>query len=417
MKADRWIAMGVAGLFVTGPVWGNAVKNLDLRDMQGFADAPVVHVYSSSGEKWDKVDGNRSTHIRLGFDAECRFHGKNGKAYEGEFEVPGFELLGNVSPPKTGWPIQFADEVTADLRWTGGAPGFDPAKVCNAELDKRLATQPGTNRYELLAKGFSVDYAGAVTAVYRLTCWATGLGKTVWRKPNPAKVNVRVVCDPSAKAEAKIPAPEPKPEPKKAKLASAVKSVQLKLNTTDYRGKCPAPIKVDAAITLNYPAEIKYRYLGDHGHQSPVFTLKKKNKGGTWNLAPWLRNIKPLPAAGKLATPGMKHGADYQGWMKLRILSPVDMSSKTVHFKVSCHKAPPVAPGGLQMPGSRPQPKLPKLRTGGQVSQPAGGKKKPREIVIVGSKAKKDADKEKKGATVIRPLRPLAPGRAADEGR
>ncbi len=353
-----------AGLVAAGQARANKVEKLDLQDMQGFADAPVIDVYSTSGEQWDKVDTNKVTDFELGFDAECKFKGGSDySAYQGNFYVEGFSNVGNEYPESEGKTIATASSIRSNLRWHGGQfVNFDPVEACNSELEKRLATQVGKSKYELLKEGFVVNAPAAVRARYELTCWGvtkitnfSGMDKAT----DFGAVNVHVNCLPSAQAGDKIP--KPKPEVKKAKVVSPVKSVDFKLNTTDYQGKCPAPIKVDATITLNYPVEVKYRYVGDKGHKSPVFTLKKKDKGGTWNLAPWTRQVKPASPATKIALPGGKHGADYQGWMQLEMISPVAKTWPPVNFKVSCHTPPPTVPGVLQT-APKPEPMTPKLQ-------------------------------------------------------
>ena len=386
MKCKGVFWAGMAAVMAAAPATANWVTKLDLQDMKGFADAPVVHVYSSDGEKWDKVDTNRATNFKLGFDAECKWGGKGHKAYKGYFEVNGFSLAGNVYPEGEGVGIETAQWVKSDLRWTGENTTFKPTQVCNSELDKRLATQAGKSKYEWLAKGFSVNYADAVRARYVLFCYGTGLGKSDIAD-NPARVNVRVVCDPSAKAKAKIP--KPKPKPKQAKLVPAVKAIKLKLDPVNYQGACPAKVKVDAGITLNYPAEVKYQYVGDKGHKSPVFTLKNKGKAGSWNLAPWNRTIKVPVTQGKLAIGPAKGDYLHNGWMKVKVLSPKPMASKAVLFKFRCQRTPSKGPGKLQLPKPGQKPGLPALRSGTGGKQPAPTHK-PREIVVVGSKAKKD---------------------------
>ncbi|HHJ12866.1 MAG TPA: hypothetical protein ENJ79_00600 [Gammaproteobacteria bacterium] len=363
-------------------------------------EAVEVHVYSSDGEKWDKVDANRTTKFKLGFDAECKWKGKGHKAYEGYFYVNGFSLAGNVYPEGKGVGIETARWVKSDLRWTGENTTFKPAQVCNSELDKRLATQAGKSKYDWLAKGFSVNYADAVRASYVLFCYGTGLGKSDIAD-NPARVNVRVVCEPSAKAKSKIP----KPAPRKTQLVPAVKTLKLKLNPTRFTGQCPAKVKVDTGVTLAYPAEIKYQYVGDKGHKSPVFTLKNKGKAGSWNLAPWNRTIKAPNTPGKLSIGPAKGDYLHKGWMKIKVLSPKPMTSKAVNFTFRCQHTPPQGPGKLQTPKPAPRPGQPALRSGAGKAQPARTHR-PREIVVVGSKVKKDDNNQA--------VKPISGGPAAD---
>ena len=359
----QWL-FGIGTLLLCGPAMANKVTKLDLKDMQGYADAPVVEVYSSDGEKWDTIDFNKTTQVRLGFDAACRYKGGSDySAYEGSMLFRNFSIVGNVYPEASGETIAKADHVSADVRlnpnFKTSSIDFDPVGACNAELENRLALPDSKSKYELLAEGFIVNVPNADQALYTLTCkriTPAGFDDMAF---NPASVNARVACKPSAKAKAKLEPPPP-PKPKKVKLVAAVKGVDFQILNPAYEGKCPAAIQVDARITLNYPVEVKYRYVGDKGHKSPVFTLKKKAKGGSWNLAPWVRHVKPAPAAGKLALPGGKHKYDYQGWMRVEILSPQAKTYPAAQFTVRCHKPSPAIPGGLKN-APAPKPDFPKL--------------------------------------------------------
>ena len=401
MNKNTIIWVGAALAMHAGSVSANWVTKLDLQDMIGFSDAPVVKVYSSDGEKWDKVDKDYTTSFRLGFDADCRWDLKNDKAYQGYFEVNGFELSGNVSPGDRGSSIKGADHIEADLRWTGKKTAFNPVQVCNAELDKRLSTQTGKNKYELLSQGFNINYQAAVKARYVLFCFGT-LGKSDIAD-NPGWVNVKVNCMPSAKAKQKN-TPKPAPKPKKTNLVPAVKSLKLSLNPTRYTGKCPSSVKVDASVSLNYPAEIKYQYIGDRGHKSPVFTLKNKGKAGNWNLAPWSRNIKAPNTMGNLSAGAAKSDYIHNGWMKIRVLSPKPMTSKAVPFQFRCQRNPAKGPGALQTPKAIPTrrpPMRPGLQPGGSQKQPAI-KRKPPAAAVTGAKTKKDDNRKTVSPIMIR---------------
>ena len=343
---------GIGTLLLCGPAMANKVTKLDLKDMQGYADAPVVEVYSSDGEKWDTIDFNKTTHVRLGFDADCRYKGgSNYSAYEGSMLLRNFQIVGNMYPEASGETIAKANHVSADVRLSQGFKksiiDFDPVGACNAELAHRLALPDAKSKYELLAEGFIVNVPNADQALYTLTCKRITPAGFDGMAFNPASVNARVACKPSAKAKAKLEPPPP-PKPKAVKVVAAVQGVDFRILNPAYEGTCPAAIKIDAKITLNYPAEVKYRYVGDKGYKSPVFTLKKKAKGGTWNLAPWVRHVKPAPPAGILALPGGKHKYDYQGWMRVELLSPQARTYPAAQFTVRCHKPSPVVPGGLK---------------------------------------------------------------------
>ncbi len=357
------IPVGVLFLLASGlPAHANQVEDVKLEET---SLRPVVEVYSSDGERWDKFVQGKSAPFRVKAYSECKYplHGDNEdkltKAYEGKLSLGGFSLS-NVDPSGKSWRFWLWATINGQATYVGGGK-TDPVEVCNAELDKRLATQGGVSKYEILAKGFDLVYPAAYRASFTLTCNPTGLGFIDYRTVT-ADISARIKCLASPKAAAKIP--KPKPKPKKVDLALPIKGVKLKLDPDYHQGQCPVSIRLDATVDLNYPAEVKYQYIGDKGFKTPVFTLPKKAKGGAWNLKPWKRSIERPSRQGMLSAGPGKKPYFHAGWMKVKILSPVPMTSAPAKFKVRCIDAKVPGPGKLAPPVPGPKPKKPVFGSG-----------------------------------------------------
>ncbi len=415
MYCNRLFAVGVVALFANGPVMANKVTELDLHPPNDLS----IKVESTDGSIYDKVVSTGPLVFRL--DADCRYDQKAGfqehDLNELAFSAPGLAVdLESPFMVATGkqyvasyWvktPLNYR-QITLNTKYIGQASGefADPIQACNDELARRVFNNQGTPREEFLAKGFAVKAPEGGRLNVQLICHPLSkkAGFTDFHDQTE-RFDLQVDCLPSAKAK---PKPKP-PETKKAQLVPAVKAIKLELNPTRYQGVCPATVKVDATITLNYPAEIKYQYIGDKGHQSPVFTLGNKGEAGSWNLAPWTRRIEPPNTQGNLAVGPGKGDYLHNGWMKVKLLSPKPMSSEAAEFKFRCLRTPPKGPSNLRQPKPAPEPTAPGLR-----SEPAGplpaGKREPRQIGVVGSKVDQQATGEK--TTIISPV---VPAPAAD---
>ncbi|GAB4348066.1 MAG: hypothetical protein Kow006_08400 [Gammaproteobacteria bacterium] len=367
----KTLALVMLGALASQSAHANRITEFNIQP-----DGPVkFRVGSSNGELWDTIEPG--THeFRVKVDADCRFDKKPGFQGHGAHEIRIFTPIGGMGslvspylPPKSNSANRWLDtpaHKTFVFKKHQPAPekvGPDNpyVKACNDELARRVLYNPEKTRYHFLAEGFMVELPQFSTVDGYFVCNPIGAGFSDDHSKQKA-VDAVVQCLPSKIAEAKIS----KPKPKKAHLLSAIKSVQLKLSPSNYHGQCPVNIKVDAKITLNYPSEIKYQYIGDKGYKSPLFTLKKKNKGGTWNLAPWTRKIEIPNTTGQLAIGNNTGLFKHQGWMKVRILSPEARDAATSTFTVRCPRKPAKGPGSLQQAPAKP--KLPAT-----LSQPARG--------------------------------------------
>ena len=200
--------LGVTLLLAATPAFGNKVKKLTVSALSGYDGAPVVVVYSSSGEKWDRVDKTVATKATVRLRAECRYEGKGNKAYRGSLSLDGFTGVGDTYPDSI--LIPHAKTARRDFRYSGGA-SLKPTRVCGDELEKRLSQDASLTKYHLLAKGFSVKYPAAFRAQFYLTCKPTGLGFTD-TSTKSANINAVIRCKASDLAKNKIPSSKPKPK-------------------------------------------------------------------------------------------------------------------------------------------------------------------------------------------------------------
>ena len=160
-------------LTVSAPSMANKVKKLTIKAPEGFNNAPVVEVYSTNGEQWNKVDKTKETTFKVGFNADCKYEGKGNKAYKGNFGVYGFTQVGDESP--SNFLIPHAKEAEAKFRFNK-TEGFDFVGVCKTELEKRLSQNADLTKYHVMAKGFTVKYPAAIKVGYTLQCKPTGIG-------------------------------------------------------------------------------------------------------------------------------------------------------------------------------------------------------------------------------------------------
>ena len=77
----------------------NKVKKMDIDAPDGYSKAPLIKVYSTDGEKWDRIDKTASTMIEVKLNAECKYEGKGNKAYRGSMTVPGYTAQGDDPAP------------------------------------------------------------------------------------------------------------------------------------------------------------------------------------------------------------------------------------------------------------------------------------------------------------------------------
>ncbi len=326
-----WLALPSAAL-------ANKIQKLDISPLQGFADAPTIEVYSTDGEHWNAVDKSAAVKFKVYLNAECKFEGKGNKAYEGDMTVAGFDIIGDTEP--ADFLIPHSSTAEASFRYVDGAgQPTEPTQICNTELTKRLSENKNQTKYDILAKGFTVNYAGAFEVKYRMYCRPTGLGKFDLGS-DTTLVNARIHCAASDLAKTKIPKPAPTPKAVPARLTSLVKAIKFEADPSTYHGDCPINIRFNGSITTSRAGSVKYQYVSHDNRKSPEFMLKFTN-AGTQPTAAWSRTLgKPDPAGSLTAATGEK-AWDHQGWYRLDILDPRSVKKATAKYQVACQAPKP----------------------------------------------------------------------------
>jgi hypothetical protein len=90
------------------------------------------------------------------------------------------------------------------------------------------------------------------------------------------------------------------------------------VDTPNYNGPCPMVLNFNAVVTANTAGTINYRWERSDGAFSQTQALSfsaagSKTVGDTWQLS-----------------------ASYSGWVRLRVLTPVEAVSNQVYFLVNC---------------------------------------------------------------------------------
>ncbi len=333
---QRALVLLVAGLVLPVSVSANKITKLDIWALEGYEEAPTVHVYSTNGEKWDAIDKSKAVKFKVRLNAECRFEGRGNKAYEGDMLVSGFEIIGDTDPAH--FLIPHANTAEGTFRYGDGAgQPVNAVAICNTELTKRLSADADLTRYHIIGKGFTINYPGAYSVKYRMFCHATGIGRSDLGSDSTL-VNARIKCEASDLAAQKIP--KPKPKPKRAKLAALVKSASFVAEPATHRGKCPVGIRFKGSITSGRPGTVKYRYVSHDGRESPVFTLKF-TRAESLATRDWSRTLSEPEAKAPtaLAAPGAggsRKDWDHDGWYRLIIVEPEMPGKIDAKYQVAC---------------------------------------------------------------------------------
>ncbi|MEJ8566139.1 hypothetical protein [Elongatibacter sediminis] len=334
----------VCGLFVmaalvASPAYANSIRKLDISALDGYGDAPRVRVYSTDGEKWNAVDATVAARFKVKLNAKCRFEGKGNKAYEGDLQVAGFDIIGDTDP--ADFMIPHSGTAEATFRYAGGeGQPTDPVEVCATELKKRLSENKNLTKYNILAKGFKVNYPGAFEVKYRMYCHATGLGRSDLGS-DTTLVNARIECAASDLAEKKIPPPPKRAKLKPARAGRLLSDVRFTAEPEEHHGTCPVGVRFHGKITATRAGEVRYRYVSHDGRESPEFTLTF-DAAGTRSTRNWSRTIAKPDPGGQLAdTSGEASDWDVQGWYRIEILAPPPKASITARYRIDCQDPAP----------------------------------------------------------------------------
>lgn len=343
-KRQKFVLLGsiiLALMWLSPAVSANKIKNFELRAPDGFAAAPQIKVYSTDGEKWNAIDKTYLTTVTAGLYARCKYEGKGNKAYKGSFDVSGFALNGKLNP--SNHLIPHSKTVSGKYVHTGQTDSFDPTKVCNEELNKKVAQNPDLKldekyrKYPFLEKGFKVNSTAKIRGRYHLTCKPTGAGFTDFAH-RTVYLNTVIDCQGSPLAKGKIP----KEPVKMAKviLPDMVSKVSYAASPAKYIGNCPAGINFKGNITASRPGTVKYQYVANDGGKSPVFTLKF-DKAGTKATGKWHETVSKPDTKNQLAMKGPKTNTpDVSGWWRLNIVEPESKLNSTAKYSVYCKDTP-----------------------------------------------------------------------------
>ena len=328
---------------LVGPAMANKPKRFSVKSLSGYKDAPEILVYSTNGEKYTNVDKTKITNVEVGINIKCKYEGKGNKAYDGSLKLPGYQAVSSNQPADIYLP--FNKTASRQFRFDSGkGQPLSPVKVCNDELNKRLSRNAKKSKYEILAKGFTVNYPAALKVEYTLKCNATGLGRSSFDTKRPM-INAKYRCQASDIAKNKIP--KPKPKLKTAKLVPLVSKVTFKANPAVKVGECPTKINFHGTITASRKGKVSYRYIKHTGKKSPLYTLNF-NKPGTKKTARWgLTASKPKVNQQLKSAGGRSSPYEVQGHYRLVIESPKSKIEAKADYKIDCDKKKP----GLQFKG------------------------------------------------------------------
>lgn len=347
MKKLLILATLAAGM-VASPVQANKVKKLDVSAPPGFDRAPRIVVYSTDGEKYQAVDKTKTLKAKANVIARCKYGNSftyADKAYHGELTMPGYAAVGETDPSQ-GTLIWTSDWAQRTFRFaTGEGQPVDPVEACNTELTKRLAQQPGLTRYELMAKGFRIQYPAALNVKYSFHCKPTGLGFEDFAARSTS-INAVIDCTPSAKAAEKAEAAKPKPKPKRAQVVALIKSVSFEADPKVQYGKCPTSVSFKGSITVNRPGTVRYRYISEKGSKSPLFTLTF-DKAGSKATRKWSRTVKAPDPSSRLSAGEGSSQFEYSGYYRLVVESPEGGPSAKAAYKIDCDALPQVRIGTI----------------------------------------------------------------------
>ncbi len=264
---------------------------------------------------------------------------RGNKAYRGSLIVPGFTLIGGHKPPD--FLIPNSHDASGAFRYENGTGQPTSAiKVCADELEKRLSGNADLTKYDLLAKGFTVNYPAAFRVSFGLTCKPTGIGFADHASKS-VMVNARIQCAASDLAKEKTPKPAAKP--RRAVLVPLVKQVTFSADPPEYTGLCPTGISFNGKITVNRAGTVRYRYVSHDGKKSPDFSLKFTT-AGTQATRKWHRTLSKPDPGKTLSAGGQNSKWDHAGWYRIDILSPKGPKSVKAAYKVDCTVAPKARP-------------------------------------------------------------------------
>ncbi len=282
------------------PANANEITKFILTPGNDGAKPVVVNVFSSDGEKYDKLDLSKTTTAIVDAKLRCRY-GNNAKwasrkAYEAELLNMTDHISVGPSSPDDGYSLRIWGNIGSgvDLKRDFRVRNDEKtarkyAKICNDEIVKKLSKKPNLSKYHFMAEGFVVDRPGGVSNTVEFTCNPVGAGFIDMDRKTTSNY-LRVKCGASAKAKAKLQKPKPKLEPKKFRAPSPIK-VSISADPVKFRGQCPSKITFKGKITARKAGKIKYRFVDFDGPKSGYYYMTFY-KPGTKETIEWSKTIK-----------------------------------------------------------------------------------------------------------------------------
>jgi hypothetical protein len=232
------------------------------------------------------------------------------------------------------------------------SPNITPSPVaaCNARLQELVAQ--GKPSWKVMQDGFEIVKGGAYQAKLTVKC---GGGAAQDTETASTPLTVRIQCMPSSLAKPPTHTPTrtatntPTPAAQRTEpLGGKISSVSLKVEPTNYKGKCPTNIKFQAHIVPAAPINLKWRIEGDNGYQSPDYALNITTS--TPKNPSTFRTIQRPSTMGQLTTGGPTKLPLIHGWAQLRVWAqgePGFLRSAKVPFTVDCNPPSPAVGGSV----------------------------------------------------------------------
>lgn len=121
-----------------------------------------------------------------------------------------------------------------------------------------------------------------------------------------------------------------------AAAAGKVTSVSLRAERLGVLNTCPAKVDFAGSITMNGPGTVRYTFVRSDGATGPVYSLNFPNfKGGT-----------------KVVNTSWTLGKSYEGWLRIKVLSPNMVESSNANFDLNCSKVGVIDPPIVQPIGT-----------------------------------------------------------------
>lgn len=312
-KLKHRLAYSIAGACIlavgTAYAWGPDTYGVELLEIRGVSPAPVMKVSTSNGQEYDTAS-DHDIFYNVESKAQCR---KFNYLMLAEIVVypDNAQLYKDNIGSKVYTKKKKINQRTISTSWLPASIRVTPndyvkkkaIKACNKELEKRISQ--GQNKFDILKTGFNVSMTKTTRHQFNLQCGGLSgdLAGNSWTQKNDHPVTVRCGSFSPKQASINLSALP------SFKLVSAAVSME----TTNYKGKCPAFLPVKAKIaSSDFGGDFQYRFLED-GKAVMPWKNKSVAKGKTLTqLSHTVIIHKPTNNPGQ-GTPGFQGGIQSQG--------------------------------------------------------------------------------------------------------